>query len=277
MIPWFQLDGITIPGTRLELHPFGVLVAIGVIAGTRLSEWHANRVGMRKDVVDDLAIHVVLIGFVSAHVFDTIFYYPEKLLDRPWELLMIWTGLSSYGGFFGAVAGGFLWRWRRRLPLLPGLDQIAFGLPLGWFFGRMGCFVVHDHPGALTDFFLAVDGYTYQGITGSRHDLGLYEVFWSAAVVSLFLYLDRSPRPCGFWLGSIALLYASVRFALDFLREADRTYAGLTPAQYSSMLTLAAGAWCLWKAYRRPAPSLEGLLATATANPSDVRAGAPTA
>jgi len=268
-IPWFKLEGITIPGTEIGLQPFGVLVMIGVLAGMRLSEWHGAKLGMRRDVISDCATHVVIIGFVLGHIFDMVFYYPEKIRERPWELLMIWTSLSSYGGFFGAVVGGFYWRWRRKLPLFPTLDQIAFGLPLGWFFGRLGCFVVHDHPGSVTDFFLAVDDFPYNGVTAPRHDLGLYEVFWSALVVPLFLFLDRKPRPFGFWLGLISVLYAPVRFGLDFLREADRTYEGWTPGHYSSLLTLGLGVWCFWMAYRRPVKSLPpGLLASGHTAPT---------
>lgn len=261
-IPWFKLEGITIPGTEIGLQPFGVLVAIGVLAGMRLSEWHGERLGLRKEVVSDLATHVVIIGFILGHMFDMLLYYPEKVRERPWELLMIWTSLSSYGGFFGAVVGGFYWRWKRKLPLFPVLDQIAFGLPLGWFFGRLGCFVVHDHPGSITDFPLAVDNFPYNGVTGPRHDLGFYEVLWSMAVVPLFLWFDRKPRPYGFYLGWICFLYAPVRFGLDFLREADKTYDGLTPGHYSSIITIGLGIWCFWLAYKRPIKTLPaGLLA----------------
>jgi phosphatidylglycerol---prolipoprotein diacylglyceryl transferase len=263
-IPWFKLEGLTIPGTEIGLQPFGVLVMIGVLAGMRLSEWHGERVGIRRDVVSDCATHVVIIGFVIGHVFDMVFYYPEKLLERPWEILMIWTSLSSYGGFFGSVAGGFIWRWRRKLPLLPVYEQIAFGIPLGWMFGRMGCFVVHDHPGRITDFFLAVDNFTYNGVTGPRHDLGLYEVIWAALVVPLFLWLDRKPRPFGFYIGMACVLYAPVRFGLDFLREADKTYWGFTAAHASSVVTLALGVYMLWYAYNRAPRSVPGgMLASA--------------
>lgn len=269
-IPWFKLEGLTIPGTEIGLQPFGVLVMIGVLAGMRLAEWHGERVGIRRDVVADCATHVVIIGFVIGHVFDMVFYYPEKLRERPWELLMIWTSLSSYGGFFGSVAGGFIWRWRRKLPLFPVYDQIAFGIPLGWLFGRMGCFVVHDHPGHITDFFLAVDNFTYNGVTGPRHDLGLYEVIWSACVVPLFLWLDRKPRPYGFYIGMCCVLYAPVRFGLDFLREADKTYGGLTPAHISSVVTLGIGFAVLWYAYRRPVTPLPtGMLASGRTAPTE--------
>jgi phosphatidylglycerol:prolipoprotein diacylglycerol transferase len=275
-IPWFKLEGITIPGTEIGIQPFGVLVAIGVLAGMRLSEWHGEKLGMRKEVVSDFATHVVIIGFVIGHIFDMVLYYPEKVLERPWELLMVWTSLSSYGGFFGSAIGGLYWSWRRKLPMFPVYDQIAFGIPLGWFFGRLGCFVVHDHPGAITDFPLAVDNFAYNGVTGPRHDLGLYEVLWAAMVVPLFLWLDRKPRPFGFYIGLVCILYAPVRFGLDFLRQADKTYDGLTPGHYSSFVALALGGYALWRAYARPITKLPpGLLADPKPASAETPARAP--
>jgi len=258
-IPWFKLEGwfaiesIGFPG----IQPFGLLVAIGVLSGARVSEWRAKRLGIKQEVLADGIAHIVISGFLLGHVFDVVTYYPEKLLEAPWELLMPWKSLSSYGGFFGAVAGGFLWRWRRGFPLLPVFEQVGFGMPLGWFFGRLGCFVVHDHPGSVTTFFLGVENFQYPGLpTATRHDLGLYEVIWSAVVMLLFLWLDRKPRPTGFFTSWIIILYAPVRFGLDFLREADRSYLGLTPGHYSSIVALGMGFFFLWLTYKRPVTKL---------------------
>ena len=262
-IPWFKLEGINFPGTQIGIQPFGVLVALGVLAGARVSEWRAKRLGLKQDIVSDGIAHIVISGFLLGHIFDVVFYYPEKLTEAPWELLMPWKSLSSYGGFFGATLGGFIWRMRRGFPLTPVFDQVGFGMPLGWFFGRLGCFVVHDHPGNITDFPLAVDNFQYPGlVTGPRHDLGLYEVIWSAVVMLLFLWLDRKPRPHGYYIGMIAILYSPVRFGLDFLREVDRSYYGLTPGHYASIFSLGIGIYFLWAAYKRPITKLpKGMLA----------------
>jgi phosphatidylglycerol:prolipoprotein diacylglycerol transferase len=258
-IPWFKLEGWHIPGLpeAVAIQPFGLLVATGVLLGAQLTERRANRLGLKPDLISDFIQHVVFIGFVLGHVFDRLAYDPEVLLKEPWDLLMPWRSLSSFGGFFGAVVGAFIWKKRRKLDITIPLDQVAFGMPVGWFFGRMGCFVVHDHPGRLTDFFLAVDNYQYGNLPiGPRHDLGLYEVLWSFAMILLFLWLDRRPRPHGFFTGLITVLYAPFRFALDFLREADATYFGLTPGHYSSICALLLGCYVLWRAYQRPVESI---------------------
>jgi phosphatidylglycerol:prolipoprotein diacylglycerol transferase len=258
-IPWFKLEGWHIPGLpeAVAIQPFGLLVATGVLLGAQLTERRAMRLGLKPDLISDFIQHVVFIGFLLGHVFDRLAYDPEILLTEPWDLLMPWRSLSSFGGFFGAVAGAFIWKKRRKLDITVPLDQVAFGMPVGWFFGRMGCFVVHDHPGRLTDFFLAVDAYQYGNLpVGPRHDLGLYEVLWSFVMILLFLWLDRKPRPHGFFTGVITVLYAPFRFALDFLREADATYFGLTPGHYSSLCALLLGIYVLWRAYRRPVESI---------------------
>ena len=249
-IPWFKWETIPLPflPNGMGLHPFGFLVMLGVVLGVYVTTQRARRLGLRAEVVSDFIYHVVIIGFIGSHVFDRVFYYPELVMRKPWDLLMPWKSLSSFGGFLFAVVGAYVWKYRRKLDITIPLDQVAFGLPVGWIFGRIGCFIVHDHPGKLTDFFLAVNDYQYHKLpVGPRHDLGLYEVFWSALVIPLFFYLDRKPRPHGFYIGMLGVLYGPYRFMLDFLRDADLTYFGLTAGHYSSVISFFAGAWVLWK------------------------------
>jgi phosphatidylglycerol:prolipoprotein diacylglycerol transferase len=258
-IPWFRLEGIPIPGLpqQVSIQPFGLLVVTGVILGARTAERRALRLGIAPDVIAGFIAYVVIIGFALGHVFDRLAYDPQLLWQDPLDLLMPWRSLSSFGGCFGAVIGAFVWKWRHGMKLTIPLDQVAFGMPVGWLFGRTGCFVVHDHPGRLTQFFLAVDDYQYGGlVVGPRHDLGLYEALWAAAVIPLFFWLDRRPRPHGFFIGVIAVLYAPYRFALDFLREVDTTYFGLTPGHYASLLAFVLGALTLLRAYRNPDQSI---------------------
>jgi phosphatidylglycerol:prolipoprotein diacylglycerol transferase len=268
-IPWFKLEGWHIPGLppQIAIQPFGLLVALGVMLGARVSEKRAARLGLKNELISDFIAHVVLIGFVLGHIFDRITYEPEVILRDPLDLLMPWKSLSSFGGFFGAVAGAFIWKARRKLTITIPLDQVAFGMPVGWLFGRTGCFVVHDHPGRLTNFFLAVNDYHYGNLmVGPRHDLGLYEVLWSAVMIPLFFWLDKKPRPHGFYTGFIAVMYAPFRFGLDFLREADATYFGLTPGHYSSILALLLGIFVLWRAYRRPVTTIPQAMRAAPAS-----------
>jgi phosphatidylglycerol:prolipoprotein diacylglycerol transferase len=117
---------------------------------------------------------------------------------------------------------------------------------------------VHDHPGRLTGFPLAV---RFPG--GARHDLGLYEAIVLFAIAALLWRLWSRRRLEGRLLGLLAVLYGFARFLLDFLRAsdvayADARYAGLTPAQYGSVLLVAWGAWRLARRPPLPVPEPGG-------------------
>lgn len=270
-IPYFRPEAFELLGPNemfphgIGIQPFGILVASGVLVGAWIATKRAEREGLHPRVMSELAGYVLLSGFVFGHVLDALFYHWDEVVRRPFFLLEIWNGLSSFGGFIGAVVGGAVWWVRRRYSLIAFLDPIAYAFPFGWIFGRTGCFMVHDHPGRITDFPLAVADYRIPGelVHHTRHDLGLYEVFWCIAVIPLFLWLGRRRRRRGFYLVLLPLLYAPVRFGLDFLRAtdisyADSRYAGLTPGHYGAFLALAAGLAMVYRVFFRPEPDVPG-------------------
>jgi phosphatidylglycerol:prolipoprotein diacylglycerol transferase len=190
---------------------------------------------------------VVGVGFVGGHVFDVLFYYPERLSVEPLALFKLWDGLSSFGGFLGAIIGMLIWRFRNGVKTLPYCDNVVALFPVGWAFGRAGCATAHDHPGLLSDAWFAVQ---YPG--GGRFDLGLLELAFTIPLALAFLWLGQKPRPWGLFVGLAATTYAPVRFALDFLRERstiagdvhgaiDPRYFFLTPAQWECFLLLGVG------------------------------------
>ncbi|HSN80993.1 MAG TPA: prolipoprotein diacylglyceryl transferase family protein [Polyangiales bacterium] len=258
-IPWFRLESWDIPlpvslpilGDTLSIQPFGVLVATGVLLGAWIAGRFARRNGLDPVATGDLVTYAVVTGFILGYLLNGLFYERDtvrEILQDPSLFFSTWLGLSSYGGFFGGILGCFIWRYRTKMPLLPYANAVCFALPFGWFFGRMGCFVVHDHPGKVTDFALAVADYRFGTPPYEpRHDLGLYELIYSALIIALFVWLEhRRRRPVGFYCALLPLLYAPVRFFLDFLRATpleggDARYAGLTPAQWSSVLMVFIG------------------------------------
>lgn len=288
-IPWFQAEAwviplpsvapITIFGSTIDfppdvqIHPFGLLVAAGVIVGAMIAEARARRVGLEPIAISGLSGHVIVLGFVIGHVVDSLAYHPDVVRERPWLLLEIWNGLSSFGGFLGAIVGALIWQWRRtpHPSIRVAADPIAFSFPFGWLFGRLGCFITHDHPGRVTMFPLGVADYQVGYPPWQvRHDLGLYEVLWCLVVIPLFLLLARRERPRGFFLGLLPVLYAPVRFGLDFLRAtdldaSDPRYFGLTPGHYGAIVLFVLGALVLLRTARDPWPAVAASIALSPA------------
>ncbi len=224
MIPYLELPPLKLG--PIPIHVFGLLIAIGIWVGIAVTLRRAREKGIDESVVYS-ALGFVLVGaFLGGHLFEVLAYYPEKVRAQPLLLFQVWKGLSSLGGFAGALLGLGLFCWRRRESFARIVDVIVLGLLPGWAVGRLGCTLVHDHPGARSDFLLAV---AYPG--GARHDLGLYELLLTLALVGLFELLRRRIQTPGRLALTAALLYAPIRFALDTLRVGDRRYAELTPAQ----------------------------------------------
>jgi phosphatidylglycerol---prolipoprotein diacylglyceryl transferase len=256
LIPYIELPELPVlpkhllgnfPPVALTIKPFGALVAIGVYLGAYLTLRRAKRIGLDDKVMGSFIAWVVGIGFVGGHVLDELFYYPERLVADPLSLFRLWDGLSSFGGFTGAFVGMLIWRARHRVRVLPYADNVMSMLPVGWAFGRMGCSTAHDHPGVLSDAWFAVK---YPG--GGRLDLGLLELALTIPLALTFLWLAKKPRPWGFFSALACLIYAPLRFALDFLRERDAVpgdvhgaidprYFYLTPAQWECFLVLGLG------------------------------------
>lgn len=240
------------------VRPFGILVVIGVLLGSSLTNYRAKMLKLDEEKTYSMILWAVFPGFLVAHFFEVLVYQSFTWKELPLQLINIPNGLSSMGGFIGALLGLFFWCRINKQPILPYADSLAFGLAFGWIFGRLGCYVAHDHPGRLTEFFLGVN---YPG--GKRHDLGLYEALFAIGISTLFWIAQYSKPRLGFFVSMLALTYGPVRFILDFLRikekdvllpysEPDIRYAGLfTPAQVSSVFIFVVGIILILYSYRR--------------------------
>ncbi len=260
MIPWFESPQL--PLGPVTIHLFGVLVATGILVGARLTQKRGVELGLAPERVSSMITTTLICGFLFAHFFDVFAYQTSGPRPSLWQIINPLGGISSFGGFIGAVGGLIFWCKRNHEPIMPYADSLGYGLAAGWLFGRLGCFSAHDHPGFKTSFFLSVD-YKYLG--GPRHDLGLDEALWALFMTLLFLALSRKKRALGTYVSLLSICYGPVRFVLDFLRAtdlpgADPRYFGLTPAQYGAIGCFLAGvvlaAWTL--RHRREAPAGAG-------------------
>lgn len=263
------------PAHPPTIKPFGTLVALGVYIGSIVATRHAKERGIDLRKMSEFIFWVVGLGFVGGHMLDAIFYHPDRLAREPLYLFKLWDGLSSYGGFTGALIGVFAWRLYRGESVVHMVDVTASAYPLAWVFGRAGCAAVHDHPGRYSDAWFAVRYPMGEGFVG-RYDLGLYEMVLAIplAIVFAVLWRRKPIRPVGFYVGWMCTLYAPVRFLLDFLREqegaglvgGDPRYGGLTPAQWASVGLLGVGGYFLRMCYVQkiiPAPAEAALAQSA--------------
>ena len=249
MIPYIDIPRLHVWGP-LWLEPFGLLVSIGCIVGCAVARWYAIRSGLDAGyfgprAIVRLAAYVLVPAFLLSHWTAMALYFPERIHEiftNPFRI----SPMSSYGGFLGAALGTIVYWQRTKLPRKwEYADALVVGWLAGWFFGRLGCTIVHDHPGSRSDFFMAV-----LFPDGPRHDLGLYEWLFTIVLNIVVLSLPRKHLRPGSIVGIVSVSYAIVRFPLDFLRVGDKLYLGLTPGQYFSVVLLLAGLWVLFAVWR---------------------------
>jgi phosphatidylglycerol---prolipoprotein diacylglyceryl transferase len=255
---WRVIPYVEIPTLELgpfEISIFGVLAAAGIWVGLELCLRRLRAAGIDPQPFEKSFSWVVIGGLYGAHWMHVLAYAPEMLESQgPLVLLKFWDGISSMGGVLGAVVTFLIWFRVHGLRLTPYLNAMALGAAPGWAVARLGCFAVHDHKGAHTDFFLAV-----AFPDGPRHDLGFYDMLVLLAIGALLWWLARRPVGQGVLMGVLAIVYSIARFFLDFLRatdviNADRRILGLTPAQYVTAGLILVGVWLIVRSRSLGAP-----------------------
>ncbi len=273
VLPYWQVGPWDIG--PLTLHSFGLAVVIGLFLGLYLAGKRLEKIkGIAPERVHNFGFWCIVFGWSFSHIFEVVTYQPHMILEDPLILIRVWGSISSVGGVLGGVIAYLLWcKWN------PDEDHLAWGnlgawtLPFCFFFGRVGCALVHDHPGqdatefgpwnwlyevtggAVPEVFpLALEW--HDGVI--RHDLGFYEAIYWFFLAVLFYWMGQKPRRRGLYLWLLPLLYAPVRFFLDFLRVQpgdplsygdDVRYLGLTPAQYTviGFFILGVILWYRWR------------------------------
>jgi len=248
MIPYIESHTFTLLGITFQT--WGVFVALGFALGIYLAWRRAKEKNLNPKVILDLAFWIFVGAFIGARLFHVLFYDPTYYLSHPWDAIDPRApGFSMFGGFIGAAVAFFPYMKKHALDTIAYADTIIWGIPWGCGVGRIGCFLIHDHPGTLTDFVLGAE-YADGSV---RHDLGLYLSLIGFATGGLFLWLNRKERRPGFWFGTYMMIEGIVRFGLDFLRVADATYLGLTPTQYLAVPLFLAGLLLMRKTKKTPA------------------------
>ena len=125
----------------LAIHWYGVMVALGFLAGLWTASRRALRTGIAAEKIIDLGPWLILGAIVGARGLYVISYWRESFAGQPFgEIFAVWHGgLVYYGGLIGASLAGLLYTRLKKLPLGKVADILAPSIALGHVFGRIGC------------------------------------------------------------------------------------------------------------------------------------------
>lgn len=223
----------------LEISTYGVLVALGWLAGVK---WLVSRradLALTEDQIWDLVYWI----FGGAFVGGKVMYFLVTPGSFAFTLEALRYGFVFYGGLIGGLAAGYWHARTLKLPFLTLADWFMTALALGHGIGRFGCLAAGCCYGRHTDLPW---GIAFAG-DPSRHPTQVYEALLNLALFGVLVRFvlprvaDGRRRP-GDGLAAYALGYAALRFAVEFLRGDDRGafVAGLSPSQWVALGAVAA-------------------------------------
>jgi len=241
----FQLGNFTI-------YWYGVLVALGLLAGLWTAGRRAPLSGIRSETVIDLGPWLILGTIVGARSLYVLSYWREGFANRPlWQLFNIrGGGLVFYGGLIGASLACILYVRFKKLPLWKIADVLAPSIALGHSFGRIGCLMNGCCYGRACDLPWAVhfpDNHPTQG--AGVHPTQIYEAALNLALYAALGWLYRRKKFDGQIFAAYLVLYAVLRTFVEFFRgdyTANYLHGQATPGQVLSIPIFAAGVLLWW-------------------------------
>jgi phosphatidylglycerol:prolipoprotein diacylglycerol transferase len=232
------------------INTYGVFLAIAFLSAILITVKLAERDGLPRERIYDLSLWMLLASLVGSKIL-MLFTEPEYR-ENPLGLLsldFLRSGGVFYGGLVGAVIAGYLLMRRYQLPWWKTADACAPGIAIGNFFGRQGCFAAGCCWGKPTSLPWGVQfselGHEITGVPIDQHlhPTQLYESFAMLLVFFGLLWLHKRKRFDGQVILVYALLYASIRFAIEFVRDDPRgdilgltTLTGLSTSQMISLV-----------------------------------------
>ena len=237
---WFQLPS------------YGVMVALGVLAGLVTLKRRADRAGLEGSRLVDVGLWLVIWALIGAKGLLILVELP-RYLSNPGQLFgVVRAGGVFLGGFLAALVAGIIFIRRYRLPPLATLDVMVPSVALGQAIGRVGCLLAGccwgspcELPWALT----YTDPVAAANVGTPLH-IPLHPFPAYAAIVNLSLYLILEAmyarRPAaGRVFASYLVGYGIARFLLEFVRgDASRGFVfngALSTSQLIASILVAIG------------------------------------
>ena len=245
----------------LKIHAYGLMIALGVVAGVWLMgrRFEEKGIGTRDDA-NAISVWAVIAGVIGARLYhvatDWSKFQPHHLSNIP----KIWQGgLGIPGGLlFGIAVGAWMIR-KRGIPVARAIDCGAPAVALAQAIGRWGNYFNQELYGRATTlpWALRIDGdHSPDGRPGTFHPTFLYESLCTLALAGLLLTIDRrrNLRP-GHLVALYIIGYGVIRFFVEGMRIDEAHHVGgLRWNQWVALAAVIGGGIYLLATRNRPLP-----------------------
>lgn len=200
-----------------ELFTYGLMMALGVLAGLLAVNLEAKRYAWNSDQMTRLVVWVFLMGLLGARFVYVLTRMNEPGVDIVAIALNARAGFVYYGGLISSWLF-LVWYVRRyALPFWPVMDAFSYGICIGLAIGRIGCLLGGCCYGTHCDFPWGVI-MEREASLGPLHPVQLYE-FIGLILLFIPLWLRRFAKS---YEGEVTVwfvgVYAVLRYVLEFWR-----------------------------------------------------------
>lgn len=199
----------TVFGFQIAL--YGVIIALGVLAGVLLAAHVAKLEKLDADVIWDFAIYAIIFSIIGARIYYVVFRW-DAYKDNLLEVFNLRNGGLA---IYGAVIAAFLTLWiycrKKKQSFLQLADICVPGLVLGQVIGRWGNFTNREVFGEYTESLLAMRLPTQMVRSGDIsekiaahmaegtnyiqvHPTFLYESLWNLALLIIMLLYRKHKK-----------------------------------------------------------------------------------
>lgn len=219
----------TVPGTSFAITSFGLMLMLAFLTGAWIASLRMAEEGLDPDLAWTLLLYVMIGGIGGSKL-----YFAVDMWLRDGGPFLVYLlsrgGITWYGGLIGAVLLGAWGSRRHGVSVKTFADCCAVSSAVGQAMGRIGCFLVGDDYGKVTDVPWGVA--FPRGMPPTLepvHPTQLYEVAWLLPVAGL-LWIRRRRSP--FLFGEYAALNGLGRLVIENWRVNPDLALGLTQPQW---------------------------------------------
>lgn len=219
----------------LQIRYYGIIFALGFLITYFLvkSLSKKKKLPLKNSDVDSLMIYLIIGVVLGARLFEIIFYNPQYFFSNPLRMLAVWQGgLSFHGGLLGAFLATYIFCKKRKIKFLQLADILVIPASLALALGRIGNFINSELYGKITSLPWGVK---FQNAEGFRHPSQIYESLKNFFIFFVLLHLNNKKHKPGFLFAMFLILYSTLRFFIEFVREPEIIICSLTMGQLLSI------------------------------------------
>ena len=178
---------------------YGIILALGMLAGLFLCMKQAKRFGLTEDNVLDFVLWAVPCCILGSRIYYVVFYldlYRTAAGGLDWgRIIAIWDGgLAIYGTVIAGIIVALIFTRVKKIRFAAMTDLAVMGLLLGQVIGRWANFINREAFGAETTLPWRMKLWTSAYTSIEVHPTFLYESLWNLVGLLLILFIVSKGR-----------------------------------------------------------------------------------